>query len=104
MNADRERWAEAVLVEKSHGDAAPAFIAERIGALGAGRRRRRCAALARDRGALRSAARSAGAADELMQRRALVLIEAVALAGLVAWQAVGMLWSGARGVWALLAG
>lgn len=33
MTPDEERWAEALLVDKQHGDAAPAFIASRIGAL-----------------------------------------------------------------------
>jgi hypothetical protein len=33
MNIDRERWAEAILVEKQHGAAAPRFVAERIGQL-----------------------------------------------------------------------
>ncbi|MEG3086081.1 DUF6961 family protein [Sphingomonas sp. PB4P5] len=33
MDADRERWAEALMVERQHGTRAPAFIAERIAAL-----------------------------------------------------------------------
>lgn len=33
MTPDRERWAEALTVEEIHGDSAPAYIAERIGAL-----------------------------------------------------------------------
>ncbi|WP_152616661.1 DUF6961 family protein [Sphingomonas sp. ERG5] len=33
MTPDRERWAEALAVERQHGDRAPAFIAERIAAL-----------------------------------------------------------------------
>ena len=33
LNADRERWAEALAIERQHGAGAPAFIAERIGAL-----------------------------------------------------------------------
>jgi hypothetical protein len=31
--AQRERWAEALAIEKIHGDDAPRWIAERIGAL-----------------------------------------------------------------------
>ena len=33
MDVDRERWAEALLVERQHGSRAPAFIAERVAAL-----------------------------------------------------------------------
>jgi len=34
MNAsDQERWAEALAVERQHGEDAPRFIAERIGEL-----------------------------------------------------------------------
>ncbi|WP_082006525.1 DUF6961 family protein [Sphingomonas sp. ERG5] len=33
MTPDRERWAEALAVERQHGDRAPAFIAERAAAL-----------------------------------------------------------------------
>ncbi|MEG3088933.1 DUF6961 family protein [Sphingomonas sp. PB4P5] len=33
MDADRERWAEALLVERQHGPRAPAFIAGRVAAL-----------------------------------------------------------------------
>ena len=33
MTPNQERWAEALSVEEIHGDTAPAFIAERIGAL-----------------------------------------------------------------------
>ena len=33
MIADREIWAAALQVERHHGDDAPKFIAERIGAL-----------------------------------------------------------------------
>lgn len=32
MNADQERWAEALLLERNHDDA-PRFIAEQIGRL-----------------------------------------------------------------------
>lgn len=33
LTPERERFAEALAVEQIHGDHAPAFIAERIGAL-----------------------------------------------------------------------
>lgn len=33
MTPDQERWAEALAVERQHGEDAPRFIAERIGAL-----------------------------------------------------------------------
>ena len=33
MNIEQERWAEALAVERAHGEEAPAFIAERIGVL-----------------------------------------------------------------------
>ena len=33
MTPERERWAEALKIEQVHGDSAPAWIAERIGAL-----------------------------------------------------------------------
>lgn len=33
MTLDEERWAEALAVERQHGEDAPQFIAERIGAL-----------------------------------------------------------------------
>jgi hypothetical protein len=33
MTSDQERWAEALAVERQHGNNAPGFIAERIGAL-----------------------------------------------------------------------
>ncbi|TPG43638.1 hypothetical protein EAH79_02395 [Sphingomonas koreensis] len=33
MNADEERWAEALAVQRAHGERAFAFIAERVGAL-----------------------------------------------------------------------
>ena len=33
MTPDQERWAEALKVEQIHGDSAPAYVAERIGAL-----------------------------------------------------------------------
>lgn len=33
MNVDRERWAEALLIEKQHGAEAPRFVAERISEL-----------------------------------------------------------------------
>lgn len=33
MNPDQERWAEAMAIEQRHGDAAPVFVAERLGAL-----------------------------------------------------------------------
>lgn len=33
MTEDQERWAEALAVEHQHGEDAPLFIAERIGAL-----------------------------------------------------------------------
>ncbi|GAA0326050.1 hypothetical protein GCM10009087_40460 [Sphingomonas oligophenolica] len=33
MTPDQERWAEALKVEEIHGDSAPVYIAERIGAL-----------------------------------------------------------------------
>lgn len=33
MTPERELWACALLVERQHGDDAPAFIASRIGAL-----------------------------------------------------------------------
>ena len=32
MTPEREAWAVALLIEKQHGDCAPAFVAERIGA------------------------------------------------------------------------
>jgi hypothetical protein len=35
LTPERERFAEALAVEHYHGDQAPAFIAERIGALAA---------------------------------------------------------------------
>jgi hypothetical protein len=35
LTPERERYAEALAVERIHGDQAPAFIAERIGALAA---------------------------------------------------------------------
>lgn len=33
VTPDQFRWAEALSLEKLHGDAAPLFVAERIGAL-----------------------------------------------------------------------
>lgn len=33
MTPDRERWAEALAIERQHGDQAHRIIAERIGAL-----------------------------------------------------------------------
>lgn len=33
MTQDQERWAEALAIERQHGENAPRFIAERIGAL-----------------------------------------------------------------------
>jgi hypothetical protein len=33
LTSDQERWAEALAIERQHGDQAPVFIAERIGAL-----------------------------------------------------------------------
>lgn len=33
LTPERERWAEALAVQRQHGDAADHFIAERIGAL-----------------------------------------------------------------------
>lgn len=33
MDADQERWAEALLLERDHGDDAPRYIAEQIGRL-----------------------------------------------------------------------
>ena len=33
MTPDQERWAEALAVERMHGDDSPRFIAERIGEL-----------------------------------------------------------------------
>lgn len=33
MTLDEERWAEALAVERQHGEDAPRYIAERIGAL-----------------------------------------------------------------------
>jgi hypothetical protein len=33
VTPDQERWAEALKVEEIHGDSAPVYIAERIGAL-----------------------------------------------------------------------
>jgi hypothetical protein len=33
MTPDQERWAEALAVHKQHGEGAPSFVAERIGAL-----------------------------------------------------------------------
>jgi hypothetical protein len=33
VTPQHERWAEALLIEKTHGDDAPRWIAERIGAL-----------------------------------------------------------------------
>ncbi|MGN6621978.1 MAG: DUF6961 family protein [Sphingomonas sp.] len=33
MTSDQERWAEALAVERQHGEDAPRFIAERIGVL-----------------------------------------------------------------------
>lgn len=35
MTSENERWAEALQVERQHGDAAPVFIATRIGTLAA---------------------------------------------------------------------
>lgn len=33
MTPDQERWAEALAIERLHGDRAPVWIAERIGEL-----------------------------------------------------------------------
>jgi len=33
MTSDQERWAEALAVERQHGEDAPRFVAERVGAL-----------------------------------------------------------------------
>ena len=33
MTPDEERWAEALAVQRRHGEGAPVFIAERIGTL-----------------------------------------------------------------------
>lgn len=33
MTPDQERWAEALAIERQHGERAPVFIAEQIGAL-----------------------------------------------------------------------
>ena len=33
MTPEHERWAETLSIERQHGDRAPAFVAERIGAL-----------------------------------------------------------------------
>ncbi len=33
MTPDQERWAEALAIERLHGDRAPVWVAERIGAL-----------------------------------------------------------------------
>lgn len=33
MTPEQERWAEALTIERQHGDQAPLYIAERIGAL-----------------------------------------------------------------------
>ena len=33
MTPDQERWAEALAIEKMHGDQAPMWIAERLGGL-----------------------------------------------------------------------
>ncbi|MGN6277700.1 MAG: DUF6961 family protein [Sphingomonas sp.] len=33
MTPEQERWAEALAIERQHGEDAPQFIAERIGAL-----------------------------------------------------------------------
>lgn len=33
VTLDEERWAEAIAIERLHGDAAPIHVAERIGAL-----------------------------------------------------------------------
>lgn len=33
MTPEQERWAEALAIERQHGDAAPFWIADRIGAL-----------------------------------------------------------------------
>ncbi|TPG21778.1 hypothetical protein EAH87_04890 [Sphingomonas koreensis] len=33
LSADEERWAEALAVQRAHGERALAFIAERVGAL-----------------------------------------------------------------------
>ena len=33
MTPDEERWAEALAIERLHGDKAPVWVAERIGAL-----------------------------------------------------------------------
>ena len=33
MSPDHERWAEALAIERQHGDQAPVFLAERLGAL-----------------------------------------------------------------------
>ncbi|MES2449259.1 hypothetical protein RAD15_43530 [Bradyrhizobium sp. 14AA] len=33
MSPDQLRWAEALKIEQIHGDTAPAWVAERIGAL-----------------------------------------------------------------------
>lgn len=33
MTRDQERWAEAIAIEKLHGERAPVWVAERIGTL-----------------------------------------------------------------------
>ena len=33
LTPDQERWAEALAIERLHGEHAPAYVAERIGAL-----------------------------------------------------------------------
>jgi hypothetical protein len=33
LNIEQERWAEALAVQRTHRDAAPVFVAERIGSL-----------------------------------------------------------------------
>lgn len=35
MTSEHERWAEALQVERQHGDEAPVFVATRIGVLAA---------------------------------------------------------------------
>lgn len=61
MTPEQERWAEVLAIEKLHGDLAPLFVAERIGAL----------ALMGDRGGVARWRDIAARLDRLTRRHAL---------------------------------
>ena len=62
MTPDQERWAEALAIERMHGEDAPRWIAERIGAL----------ALAGDEAGVRRFTGLAARLDQLRQTRSTV--------------------------------